>query len=167
MSDLKQQSNPKQFYISGLVLDNSAIRLRSDIIINEIRSARLDLLENNSFTLLSGLEGPYHLKMKIIQNRIVFDIKSDSTGETEELMIPTSPFRRLVKDYFMICESYYDVLKSNVAKIQAIDAGRRAIHNEAADVLIEVLKDKIALDHNTARRLFTFIASLHIRQGQY
>lgn len=167
MNDLKKQNKKKQSFISSLSLDNHAIRLRSDIIINEIRSAQLDLLENNVFTLLSGLEGPYHLQMKIVQSRIVFEVKSEKTEETEELMIPTSPFRRLVKDYFMICESYYDVLKNNISKIQAIDMGRRAIHNEAADVLIEVLAPKIEMNHDTARRLFTFIASLHIRQGQY
>jgi uncharacterized protein (UPF0262 family) len=87
-----------------------------------------------------------------------------AAGASETIMLPLTPFRRLVKDYFLVCESYYQAVRSsNLSRVEAIDVGRRSLHNEGSALLIERLADKLAIDHETARRLFTLICVLHLR----
>ena len=85
-------------------------------------------------------------------------------GATETIMLPLAPFRRIVKDYFLVCESYYQAVRSsNLSRVEAIDVGRRSLHNEGSVLLIDRLAGKLAVDHDTARRLFTLICVLHLR----
>ena len=108
--------------------------------------------------------GPYSLHLGIEENRLVIDIRSEAEEPLGKVILALSPFRRIVKDYFQICESYYHAIKSaSPSQIEAIDIGRRGLHNEGSDLLRERLAGKIELDSNTARRLFTLICVLHIR----
>ncbi len=103
--------------------------------------------------------------MRIEDNRIYMDVRGDDDSENlTTIPVPLSPFRRIVKDYFMICESYYDAIKkASAAQIETIDMARRGLHNEGSEKLRELLTEKVTIDENTARRLFTLICVLHIR----
>jgi uncharacterized protein (UPF0262 family) len=118
-------------------------------------------VEENTFALPDGREGPFVLHMGMVNARLVFDIRSESGQPIIVHGLSMSPFRRVIKDYFMICESYYDAIRTaTAAQIEAIDMGRRGIHNEAAEIVMERLKDKVTIDFQTARRLFTLLAAL-------
>jgi uncharacterized protein (UPF0262 family) len=149
--------------IAAITLDERSVVRRSPEIESERQSAIADLLHENSFTPASGQAGPFTLHLAIEENRLLIDINSvDRSSET--IQIGLGPFRRIVKDYFVICESYYDAMRrQNLTQVEAIDAGRRALHNEGSALLIERLADKVAVDHDTARRLFTLICVLHLR----
>ncbi|HZK91601.1 MAG TPA: UPF0262 family protein [Stellaceae bacterium] len=149
--------------IAAITLDERSVVRRSAEIESERAAAISDLLHENSFAPASGRTGPFALHLAVEENRLLIDI--NDVGETSEtIQIGLGPFRRIVKDYFVICESYYDaVRRQNLAQVEAIDAGRRALHNEGSDLLIERLADKVALDHDTGRRLFTLICVLHLR----
>jgi len=112
----------------------------------------------------SGVDGPFHLHLAIEENRLSIDVRSPANGASETILLPLAPFRGIVRDYFMICESYYQAIRrSSLAQIEAIDMGRRSLHDEGSALLIERLADKVAVDHDTARRLFTLICVLHLR----
>ena len=149
--------------IAAITLDEKSVVRRSAEIENERNAAIADLLHENSFAPASGQVGPFALHLAIEENRLVIEVAgADRSRETIQLGL--SPFRRIVKDYFVVCESYYDaVRRQNLAQVEAIDAGRRALHNEGSALLIERLGDKVALDHDTGRRLFTLICVLHLR----
>jgi uncharacterized protein (UPF0262 family) len=121
-----------------------------------------DLLESNTFRPQGSPGGPYDLKLGIVENRLTFDIRVGGE-EHVKVVLSLTPFRRVVKDYFMICESYFNAVRSAPAQIEAIDMGRRGIHNEGAEILKERLKGKIDMDGDTARRLFTLICVLHLK----
>ena len=126
--------------------------------------AVFDLLEDNSFALTreDAAPGPYALELAIREKRLVFDIKTEDEQPAAEFHLSLAPFRQVVKDYFQICESYFEAVKRlPPAQIEAIDMARRGIHNEGARVLQERLEDKVELDIDTARRLFTLICVLH------
>ena len=129
--------------------------------------AIFDLLEDNSFQLVSrdgrdAHPGPYRLLLKIQDRRLVFDLKSEEEEPAGEIHLALGPFRQVVKDYFQICESYFDAVKKlPPSQIEAIDMARRGIHNEGARVLEERLEGKAELDIDTSRRLFTLICVLH------
>jgi uncharacterized protein (UPF0262 family) len=126
--------------------------------------AKEDLIEENSFALVEGPAGPYDLSLGIEDNRLVLDIGNERAEPLAKHILSLTPFRRIVKDYFTICESYYEAIKrSSPSQIEAIDMGRRGLHNEGAELLRDRLAGKIELDANTARRLFTLICVLHIR----
>jgi uncharacterized protein (UPF0262 family) len=126
--------------------------------------AIFDLLEENHFKPASGIAGPYHLHLAIEENRLSIEVRSMADGGNETIVLPLAPFRGIVKDYFMVCESYYEAIRrSSLARIEAIDMGRRSLHNEGSSLLMERLGDKVALDLDTARRLFTLICVLHLR----
>jgi len=118
---------------------------------------------------VSGLRGPFALHLAVEENRLNMDIRSlahgsPARGAGETVVLPLAPFRRIVKDYFLICESYYKAIRDRgVAQVEAIDAGRRALHDEGAELLTERLAGKVAIDHATARRLFTLLCVLHLR----
>ena len=118
-----------------------------------------DLLEGNSFSLSNGLEGPYALKLSSIDSRLIFDLSS-ATGKFA-IGLSLSPFRRIVKDYFQICDSYNQAVQSsNPQQIETIDMARRALHNEGSTLLQERLAGKAEMDFMTARRLFTLLCAL-------
>jgi uncharacterized protein (UPF0262 family) len=148
--------------IAAITLDEKSVVRRSPEIETERNAAIADLLHENSFAPASGLAGPFSLHLAIEENRLLVEVNGAAAGETIQLGLDA--FRRIVKDYFVVCESYYDaVRRQNLAQIEAIDAGRRALHNEGSALLIERLADKVALDHDTGRRLFTLICVLHLR----
>lgn len=149
--------------ISAITLDEKSVVRRSPEIESERNAAIADLLHENSFVPVSGQAGPFSLHLAIEENRLLIDINgADRTSETVQLGLDA--FRRIVKDYFVVCESYYNaVRRQSLAQVEAIDAGRRALHNEGSALLVERLADKVALDHDTGRRLFTLICVLHLR----
>ena len=151
-------------------IDDSAMPPASAEALQERRVAVYDLLEDNNFDL-PGREGhvvppgPYGLKLAIRDGRLVFDIETEASDKVAEFHLSMGPFRQVVKDYFQICASYYDAVKSMPpAQIEAIDMARRGIHNEGARTLQERLEGKAVVDIDTSRRLFTLICAL-IPQG--
>jgi uncharacterized protein (UPF0262 family) len=150
--------------IDAITLDEHTVLQRSADIEHERAVAIADLLADNSFAPTSGLNGPFHLHLGIEENRLALDVKGGDGKPLERVMLPLSPFRSIVKDYFLVCESYYNAVRSaNPARIEAIDMGRRALHDEGSELLRERLAERVAVDFNTARRLFTLLCVLHIR----
>jgi uncharacterized protein (UPF0262 family) len=150
--------------IAAITLDERSVVRRSEAVENERTAAISDLLKENHFQPASGLAGPYELHLAIEENRLAMDIRSVADGSSEGIVLPLAPFRRIVKDYFLVCESYYDAIRGKrLAQVEAIDAGRRSLHDEGSALLIERLAGKVELDHDTARRLFTLICVLHLR----
>lgn len=148
--------------LSGVRLDETTIAGGSPEIEHEREVAIYDLLENNSFALPGRDAGPYALTLAIVDNRLVFRIVADATGAETSLILSLTPFRRIVKDYFIVLESYYQAIRSAPpSQIEAIDMGRRGLHDEGTHILIERLQGKVELDFDTARRLFTLICVLH------
>jgi uncharacterized protein (UPF0262 family) len=128
----------------------------------ERQIAIFDLLEANYFAPEGAEGGPYDLKMGLVENRLVLDVRGPDYARQHILSL--SPFRRLIKDYFMICESYYQAIRNSTpAQIEALDMGRRGLHNEASELLRERLAGTVDTDLDTARRLFTLICALHWR----
>lgn len=148
-------------------LDDSALPPPTPEIEQERKVAMFDLLEENSFVLPERdgkqvLAGPYRLGLSIRQKRLVFEIATEKGEQAGEFHLSLGPFRQVVKDYFQICESYFDAVKTAApSQIETIDMARRGIHNEGARVLEERLEGKAAVDNDTARRLFTLICVLH------
>jgi uncharacterized protein (UPF0262 family) len=150
--------------IADISLDEHTVVRRSRDIEHERAVAIFDLLEENHFKPASGCPGPYHLHLSIEENRLSIEVRSTANGAIETIVLPLAPFRGIVRDYFMVCESYYEAIRrSSLAQIEAIDLGRRALHNEGSQLLIERLTDKVTIDLDTARRLFTLICVLHLR----
>ena len=150
--------------IAHIMLDEHTVLRRSADIEHERATAIADLLEENSFAPASGREGPFDLRLAIEENRLNLEVRSTADGSSETIILPLAPFRGIVKDYFMVCESYYEAVRgSRLAQVEAIDMGRRSLHDEGSALLIERLADKAAIDHATARRLFTLICVLHLR----
>ena len=150
--------------IAGITLDEHTVVRRSPDIEHERAVAIFDLLEENDFAPASACAGPFHLHLSIEENRLNIEVRSMADSSSETIVLPLSPFRGIVKDYFMVCESYYEAIRrSSLAQIEAIDMGRRSLHNEGSSLLVERLGDKVAIDLDTARRLFTLICVLHLR----
>ena len=150
--------------IVGITLDDRTVVRRSPEVEHELNVAVYDILENNRFRPAGDFTGPYRVHLSIEERRrLVFEVKDDGGGDAR-LMLPLVPFRRIVRDYFQICESYYDAIKRlTPSQIETIDMARRALHDEGAAILSERLQGKIEVDEETARRLFTLICVLHIR----
>ena len=149
--------------IATITLDEKSVLRRSPEIEHERAAAIADLLHENSFAPASGAPGPFALRLGVEENRLQIDM-TGADGARETIQLPLNSFRRIVKDYFVVCESYYDsVRRHNLNQIEAIDAGRRSLHNEGSALLIELLTGKVAIDHDTGRRLFTLICVLHLR----
>ena len=126
--------------------------------------AIFDLLEANYFAPSVDGQGPYNLVLSVRENRLIFDIRDDGDGALGEFALPLTPFRRIVKDYFTVCESYFSAIKTAPpSQIEAIDMGRRGLHNEGSEILRDQLAGKIEIDFDTARRLFTLLCVLHIK----
>jgi len=143
--------------------ENLRVRRNADIE-HERTVAIFDLLDENEFELVGGPPGPYQLALSIEENRLIFDLKTEAGAAIDKHPLPLSPFRTTIKDYFTVCESYYDAIKRlSPSQIEALDMGRRAVHNEGSQLLRDRLESKMVMDFNTARRLFTLICVLHIR----
>jgi uncharacterized protein (UPF0262 family) len=154
----------KDQHIAELTLDEKSVVRRNADVEHERAVAIFDLLEENSFVPTAGHDGPFHLHLGIEDNRLVLDLRRLDGSALERIMLPLAPFRGIVKDYFLICESYFSAIKrAGPAQIEAIDMGRRGLHNEGSELLRERLAEKAAVDLNTARRLFTLLCVLHIR----
>ena len=149
--------------IIHIEIDDSALPPPTPEIEQERRVAVFDLLEENSFSLPEERpEGPYRLLLAIRERRLMFQVTTEDEKPASEIYLSLGPFRQVVKDYFQICESYFDAVKKlPPSQIEAIDMARRGIHNEGARVLEERLEGKADLDNDTSRRLFTLICVLH------
>lgn len=145
-------------------LDESVGRGTPDVE-HERAVAIFDLVEENCFRPVGDTkDGPYKLRLSLVDSRLVFAISRENDEAVVTHILSLTPFRRIVKDYFMICESYYDAIRSATpSQIEAIDMGRRGLHNEGSQTLMDRLKDKIEVDFDTARRLFTLVCVLHWR----
>jgi uncharacterized protein (UPF0262 family) len=152
------------FRLANVVLDESTVVRRTREIEQEREIAIYDLLEANSFTPQGSPGGPYNLVLSVEENRLVFDIRLEDDTAHGKVMLSLSPFRKVIKDYFLICESYFRAIRNAPpSQIEALDMGRRGLHNEGSDILRERLAGKIAIDNDTARRLFTLICVLHLK----
>jgi|SRR5580658_674646 uncharacterized protein (UPF0262 family) len=150
--------------IAKIVLDEHTVLRRSADIEHERAVAIFDLLEENSFAPVNAAPGPFHLHLGIEENRLVLDIRSTADEPLERILLPLTPFRSIVKDYFLVCDSYFKAIRNaSPSRIEAIDMGRRGLHNEGSELLRERLAERVAVDLNTARRLFTLLCVLHIR----
>ena len=148
--------------LAAVTLDEETIGRANEDVEHEREVAIYDLLEKNSFAPVGHAGGPYALHLSINGNRLAFDIRLTDGTPVVAHLLSLSPMRRIVKDYYMICDSYYQAIRTATPdKIEAIDMGRRAIHNDGSQILMERLKDKVAVDVDTARRLFTLICVLH------
>lgn len=147
----------------GLCLDEQAfIRLRPEVE-HERAVAIFDLLEDNQFAV-PGFAGPFRLILSLDGTRLVFDLRDADDGPLTRLRVSVVPFRSVVKDYFLVCSTYFSAIKTKTpSQIEAIDMGRRSLHNEGATLFRNALAGRVNLDFDTARRLFTLLCVLHIR----
>lgn len=155
--------------IIDITLDQESIIWRSADVEQERRIAIFDLLEENFFRPLrdhdDGYSGPYKVRLSVQEGRLVIEIDRQDGTPLEAVILGLGRFRRPIKDYFAICDSYFQAIRQATAQqIETVDMARRAIHNQAAELLIERLDGKIEVDFDTARRLFTLICVLHIKQ---
>ncbi|HEV7368116.1 UPF0262 family protein [Arenibaculum sp.] len=152
--------------IARVALDERTVVRRSAEVEHERAVAIFDLIEDNHFRPVDCPDrGPFALHLGVEDNRLVFDIRAENEEETlTKVVLPISTFRTIVRDYFMVCDSYYQAIRrASPSQIEAIDMGRRGLHNEGSELLRERLAGRIEIDHDTARRLFTLICILHIR----
>jgi uncharacterized protein (UPF0262 family) len=150
--------------IGAILLDEKSVVKRSLEVEQEREVAISDLLENNLFKPKGAAGGPYRLALSVKENRLVFDIARDNGQRVGRILLSLAPFRRIVKDYFLVCDSYYKAMRTAPpSQIESLDMGRRAVHNEGTELLIKRLSGKIETDFDTARRLFTLICVLHLK----
>jgi uncharacterized protein (UPF0262 family) len=148
--------------LAAVTLDEVSLGTANEDIEHERRVAIYDLIEENKFKPLGHDGGPYTLQLGISGNRLVFDIRLTDGTAVIAHMLSLAPFSRIVKDYFLVCESYYAAIRTATPdRIEALDMGRRALHDEGSHIVMERLKRKVDLDFATARRLFTLITVLH------
>ena len=146
----------------AVTLDEESIGRSSSDIEHERATAIYDLIEENSFAPVDHDEGPYALRIGIKENRLVLDIRRANDKPVIAHLLSLTPFKGIVKDYFMICDSYYAAIRTATPdKIEAIDMGRRGLHDEGSRILQDAIKRKVKVDFDTARRLFTLICVLH------
>lgn len=160
MSD--RPADQRKRRLVNVTLDEASIGRANPDVEHERAVAIYDLIEENRFEPIGDNGGPYALKIALVENRLVLEVTREDGSPVVTHILSLTPFRRVVKDYFMVCESYYAAIKTEPpSRIEAIDMGRRALHNEGSTLLMERLKDKVDVDFDTARRLFTLICALH------
>lgn len=143
-------------------LDEGSIGHASADVEHERRVAIYDLVEENVFEPVGDEAGEYRLRLSIAERKLVFEVTRPDGAPVCIHILSLTPFRRVVKDYFLICDSYYKAIRTaSPAQIEAIDMGRRGLHNEGSRLLVERLEGKVAIDHDTARRLFTLVSVLY------
>ncbi len=152
------------FRMVAIELDEKTLVRRTRQIEQEREIAIYDLLEENSFKPMNSPGGPYKVVLSIEESRLVFDIRLEDDSQHGRIMLSLTPFRKVVKDYFLICESYFKAIReAPPSQIETLDMSRRAVHNEGSQLLLDRLSGKIDVDHDTARRLFTLICVLHLK----
>ncbi len=161
MTGIENASEPSR--LIEIDLDESSIGSHSLEVDHERKVAIFDLLEENRFELANGPAGPYKLLIGIAEHRLAFAV---TAGEAQEpcatFLLSLNPFRRVVKDYFLVCENYFEAIKTAPpSRIEALDMGRRALHDEGSKLLLERLQGKVNMDVPTSRRLFTLLCALH------
>jgi uncharacterized protein (UPF0262 family) len=162
MSTNTDPRTPGRRRLVKVTIDEEALGSHGPDADHERAVAIYDLLEENTFHPEGHDGGPYALNLTIADNRLVFDVRLEDDTPVVAHLLSLTPFRRLVKDYFLMCDSYYNAIRtSSPTQIEAIDMGRRGLHNEGSELLVERLKGKIGVDFDTARRLFTLITVLH------
>jgi uncharacterized protein (UPF0262 family) len=145
-------------------LDEASLGAVSADAQHERRIAIFDILEGNVFEVEGDDSGPYALKLLVVDQRLIFEITGQDGAAPKSIVLSLTPFRRVIKDYFLVCSSYYDAIRNATpTQIEAIDMGRRGLHNEGSHLLEDRLAGRVKLDHDTARRLFTLICALHTR----
>lgn len=153
--------------IASIDIDARSIVRWGAEVEHERSVAVFDLLERNSFRLVDGFAGPYDLRLSLRETVLVMEVRAAgcaATAGAAEINLPVRPLRRVIKDYFLICDSYFQAIKgATPSRIEAIDMARRGLHDEGSQILREALEGKVTLDHDTARRLFTLVCVLHIR----
>jgi uncharacterized protein (UPF0262 family) len=167
MSDSQPSSRP-DYRIANIALDEETILWRNADVEQERRVAIFDLIDENTFKPLRsaerGANGPYNLKLAVVDGRLNLAISDAGNSVLETLLIGLARFRRPIREYFAICDSYYQAIrKATPSEIETIDMARRGIHDHAAELLLERLDGKVDTDFATARRLFTLICVLHIK----
>jgi len=156
------EAAPNRSRLVSITLDEQSIAPSSSNIEHERKVAIYDILDSNHFELDGHDDGPYALNLSIAEDRLVLSVGREQGEAVATFVLSLSPLRRIMKDYFIVCDSYYNAIRTAPpSRIQAIDMGRRALHDDGSRLLVERLKGKIAIDHDTARRLFTLICALH------
>jgi uncharacterized protein (UPF0262 family) len=151
--------------LQSVEIDDASLAAASRDVEHERQVAIFDLLEDNSFRPEGAEHGPYDLRLSLIEGRLVFDIRGP--GYEKRHMLSLTPFRTIIRDYFMICESYFTAIRqSTPSQIEVLDMGRRGLHDEGSRLLRDRLAGKVETDHDAARRLFTLICALHRRPTQ-
>ena len=157
-------ADQKSARIVHISLDDPALAARSPDLEHERRVAIFDLIESNHFRLVSGARGPYRVTMSVVDRGINLDVRDTDHNLLQAVEISLSPFRRQIRDYFIICESYFEAIRhATPDRIEAIDMARRALHNESAENLQARLSGEVEMDIDTARRRFTLISVLQMR----
>jgi len=164
MAKTCRPTEPSPHRLRAIDIDETLRGIPSADVEHERKVAIYDLLADNRFEVVGHARGPYRLKLSIIDKRLVFDIEDRDASSCAIVGLALAPFRRLVKDYFLICESYFQSIRSAPrSQIETIDMARRGLHNEGSELLRERLAGKIEVDHDTARRLFTLVCVLYWR----
>jgi uncharacterized protein (UPF0262 family) len=154
--------DPSRRRLVAVTLDETSIRRSTPDVEHERAVAIYDLLEENCFAPEGHDGGPYALSLSIVENKLVFEVREPDSAPVASHILSLTPFRKVIRDYFLICESYYQAIKTaSPSRIEAIDMGRRGVHDEGSRILMERLEGKISIDFDTARRLFTLICVLH------
>ena len=150
--------------LTAVTLDETSIGRGNPDQEHERAIAIYDIVEKNAFAVPDGPPGPFHLRLAIVDGKLAFEIKEENGAPVMTHYLSLSPFRRVIRDYKLVCESYYAAIRTaSPTQIEAIDMGRRGLHNDASELLQQRLDGKVEVDFDTARRLFTLIFALHWR----
>lgn len=162
MADTQGAGKKTMARLTAVDLDEGSIARSTPDVEHERAIAIYDLIEENEFEPSGAFEGPFRLRLSIVENKLVFGVCLDDGQPAVTHILSLTPFRRIIKDYFLICESYFEAIRhASPSQIEAIDMGRRGVHNDGSRILMERLEGKIRVDMQTARRIFTLICALH------
>ena len=162
MQELADEAQKSRDRIAAITLDPKSLGRANANIEHEREVAIFDILDGNAFALEGIDQGPYALHLTVAEDRLQMAIATEQGTEIAQHHVPLTPLKRIIKDYFMVCESYYEAVRTAPpARIQAIDVNRRGLHDEGSQILREKLAGKITIDSATARRLFTLVSALH------
>ncbi len=155
---------PDDQRIAAISLDERTVVRRNPHIEQERRVAIDDILEDNRFAPADGFTGPFHLHLSLADNRLIFDLHDEDDAPLTRFVLPLGSFRKIIRDYFLVCETHFrSASTTSPSRIEAIDVGRRALHDEGGELLQRRLAGRVDVDADTARRLFTLICILHLR----
>ncbi len=150
--------------IIDVTLDEQSFVRRNPDVDHERRVAVFDLLQENRFALTGGAQGPFRVHVSVRETRLVLEVRSEDERDVDTIVLALTPFRRIIREYFLICESYYNAIKTATpSRIEAIDMGRKGLHDEGAQLLRRHLAAKVDVDEATSRRLFTLLCVLHFK----